>query len=101
MAYYKCRYCGHKGNKRTRHKDHPVPIKVREERSRNPLARGHESGIYEVLPDTIDTCSKCNESKGAKTPGQWARWLQDHPDRWYPWEDGDRRPFINKFFHLL
>jgi len=54
MAYYTCPYCGHRGNRTTSDTEHIVSRKVSEQRRQFPLARGHERGIYEVLPDTCE-----------------------------------------------
>ena len=98
IRVYKCPYCNHRGPIQDFHKEHIVAKKQREVRTRNVLL--DEKGIYGVLPDTVPACKRCNLSKGAKSPGQWARWLKGHPDKWYPWPDGDRRRWMNLMLTL-
>lgn len=80
MPIYQCFICGHIGNARTRHEAHFVPV---------------SSGGVRVG----DACNKCNWQMGAKTRGQYARWLREHPEERFPWPDGDRRPFMRRYLH--
>lgn len=96
---YRCFYCGHVGTEEDFDTEHFVSQKARGRRKGlSPLY--DERGLYRVLPDTAEVCYKCNRSKRDLSMGDWARWLADHPDKWYPWEDGDRRWFIQWYLGL-
>jgi len=95
---FKCPYCHHKGPPKDFHIEHIVAKKQRAERKKRPLF--NEKGIYDILPDTMPACGKCNQSKGAMSPGNWARWLKSHPDKWHPWPDGDRQRWMNMMLSM-
>lgn len=78
MARYRCFVCGHGGDARTQHDAHLVP---------------YSRGGVKVR----DACRKCNLQMGAKTRGEYGRWLNERPGEWFPWPDGDRRPFIRQY----
>jgi 5-methylcytosine-specific restriction endonuclease McrA len=85
MALYICVYCGHKGNKRTHHNEHPLPRSTRHSR-------------------TVHSCRECNLQKGTKSPLEYARWLLRHPDQMElgtPHWDSDREPFARHMLGLI
>jgi len=88
----KCCYCGHVGDESEFEEEHFVAHNTREMRKLNKLL--DEKGIYAVLPDTMDVCHICNESKQDLSLGNWARWLRRHPEKLHPWNDGDRNWFV-------
>lgn len=99
MVEYRCFYCGHVGAEDDFETEHFVSREARKDiRGANHFI--DERGIYAIFPDTAEVCYKCNRSKQEKSMGEWARWLANHPGKWYPWDDGDRRWFVQWYLGL-